>query len=82
VKLFPVAIPIMPMRLAAKTMDAIYSILNKEAPFSETKLGFFLKNRAFSIKKAQSELGYEPIVRFEEGMKKTIQWYWQQRWLL
>lgn len=82
VKLFPLAIPVMPMKLAAKVIDKIYGVLNKEAPFSETKLGFFLKNRAFSIGKAHSELGYEPAMKFEEGIQKTIQWYWQQRWFL
>jgi len=82
VKLFPFTVPIFPMKIAALIMDKIYGKLNKEAPFSIAKLGFFIKSRAFSIKKAQSELGYEPQISFIDGMKKTIQWYQQQHWLL
>jgi UDP-N-acetylglucosamine 4-epimerase len=29
-----------------------------------------------SIKKAKDILGYEPLVHFEEGLKKTVDWYW------
>ncbi len=28
-----------------------------------------------SIEKAQSILGYQPVVRFEEGLKRTVEWY-------
>lgn len=31
-----------------------------------------------SIDKAKRLLGYEPLVRFEEGLKKTVDWYWQK----
>jgi len=81
VKVLPFAIPFFLMNPLAKICDKIYGKLNKEAPFSTTKLGFFLKNRAFSIKKAQEELGYRPEVKFREGMRRTIQWYKENTWL-
>lgn len=35
-----------------------------------------LKNNWFvDIKKAQSALGYKPIVEFEDGVKKTVEWF-------
>jgi nucleoside-diphosphate-sugar epimerase len=35
-----------------------------------------LKNNWFvDIKKAQLELGYQPIVEFEDGVKKTVDWF-------
>jgi len=35
-----------------------------------------LKNNWFlDIKKAQSELGYQPIVEFKDGVKKTVEWF-------
>lgn len=34
-----------------------------------------IKNSLANIQKARVELGYNPIVSFEEGLKKTISWY-------
>jgi nucleoside-diphosphate-sugar epimerase len=82
VNIIPFHIPIAPMKKLAKLMDKLFEKINKEAPFSETKLGFFTKTRAFSINKAKEELEYLPKVSFIEGMRKTIQWYYEQKWLL
>jgi len=35
---------------------------------------------AMSIKKAQEELGWSPAISFEEGLKRTIQWYLDNSW--
>jgi nucleoside-diphosphate-sugar epimerase len=32
-------------------------------------------DREFSIAKAQRELGYEPQVSFEEGVRETVEWF-------
>ncbi|OGF68199.1 MAG: hypothetical protein A2Y62_05410 [Candidatus Fischerbacteria bacterium RBG_13_37_8] len=82
VKLFPFRFPLGVMKLIASIFDKVYKKYNKEAPFSEAKLGFFIKNRAFSINKAQTELGYNPEIHFEPGMAKTIEWYITQKWLI
>jgi nucleoside-diphosphate-sugar epimerase len=37
--------------------------------------------RAFKIDKAKSELGYEPQVGIDEGLKRTGEWYVQQGYL-
>ncbi len=34
------------------------------------------KTIACSIKKAQSELGYQPQISLEEGMRRSLQWVW------
>ncbi len=35
-----------------------------------------LKNNWFvDFKKAQIELGYQPIVEFKDGVKKTFEWF-------
>jgi nucleoside-diphosphate-sugar epimerase len=36
---------------------------------------FLLLNLDFSIEKARRELGYRPVVSFEEGFRRTIAWY-------
>lgn len=30
-----------------------------------------------SVEKAKSLLGYEPLVNFEEGLKRAVEWYWK-----
>jgi nucleoside-diphosphate-sugar epimerase len=37
-------------------------------------------HRYFSIENARRDLGYEPLVTFEEGWKSTIQWF-KENWL-
>ena len=34
-----------------------------------------MKDSQADIAKAKRILGYEPIVSFEEGLKRTIEWY-------
>jgi nucleoside-diphosphate-sugar epimerase len=56
-------------------------------PFSINPLIFrrrvdiFRKDRAFDISKARKELGYEPKVCLEEGIKKTAEWYREKGYL-
>lgn len=40
-----------------------------------------LANRAFDISKARRELGYEPQVDLDEGVRRTVRWYEQQGYL-
>lgn len=34
-----------------------------------------VKDSQADIEKARRMLGYEPIVRFEDGLEKTVDWY-------
>ena len=45
------------------------------------RVGFFTKNRNFSIDKARSLLGYEPEVSVNEGFERTIEWSEQNGYL-
>jgi nucleoside-diphosphate-sugar epimerase len=42
--------------------------------YSETRSGD-VKDSQADITKAKRILGYQPIVSFEEGLKRTIEWY-------
>ncbi|MER3319478.1 MAG: dTDP-glucose 4,6-dehydratase [Allomuricauda sp.] len=72
-------------RLLCRLMD---KKLDREAGTSE-KLITFVKDRpghdlryAIDASKIMQELGWEPSVTFEEGLKKTINWYFDnQEWL-
>ena len=52
-----------------------------EPPLYPRRLDFFVKNRAFSTAKAQRELGYQPKVDLEEGLRRTFDWYKAANWL-
>lgn len=38
-----------------------------------------IKHSLASIEKINRVLGYRPVVQFEEGIKRTISWYWENR---
>ncbi len=38
-----------------------------------------IKHSLASIERARSDLGYEPVVSFEEGLERTLAWYKQRR---
>ncbi len=57
-------------------LEALYKITGIE---KEPKMTRFLaeqlaKSHYFSIKNAQNDLGYEPVVSKTEGLKRTVQW--------
>src|SRR6185312_6431972 len=45
-----------------------------EPTYSESRKGDVRDSQA-DIQKAKALLGYEPIVSFEEGISRTIEWY-------
>ena len=45
-----------------------------EPTYTEVRSGD-VKDSQADISKAQRILGYQPIVSFEEGLKRTIEWY-------
>lgn len=71
--------------LLCKIMD---KKLNREEGTSE-KLITFIKDRAghdlryaIDASKLKNELGWEPSLQFEEGLKKTVDWYFENEdWL-
>jgi UDP-glucose 4-epimerase len=58
--------------LYAEMKKIVGATVNPE--YLETRQGDVRDSQA-AIDKAKSVLGYQPIVSFEEGLKKTIEWY-------
>ena len=55
---------------AAATNDG----LSREANYGPERSGD-IKHSLADISKAEAAFGYKPVVHFEEGLKKTVEWY-------
>jgi len=71
-------LPVTPIYLAGWLCELIFKPLGKQPPLYRRRVDFFRKNRAFSIAKAQRELGFTPKVDVLTGLQKTAQWYKEQ----
>ncbi|MFQ5636712.1 MAG: NAD-dependent epimerase/dehydratase family protein [bacterium] len=74
-------IPLKPVYWAAALCETVCRPLGIEPPLYRRRLDFFTKDRAFSIEKAKTELGYEPKIPLKEGLARTATWYQKQGWI-
>lgn len=81
VGLRPTRLPYPPLWAAAAVCEFACRALSIEPPLHRRRIEFFVKNRAFSIAKATSELGFRPQVDLATGLQRTANWYCQKGWL-
>jgi len=74
-------LPIWPVWLAGAVCEAVCVPLRIEPPLYRRRVDFYRKSRAFDITRARRELGFEPRVDLETGIRQTIAWY-RERGLL
>lgn len=77
-KRFPL---VWPVWLAGWVCEAVYKPFGAEPPVFRRRVDVFRKNRSFDISKAKNELGYNPNVNLETGIRTTANWYKKQGWL-
>ena len=68
---------IMGLAYLCALIEAVSGVRLKLNPFSVRMLTM---HRWFNIDKAQTDLGYEPIIPFDEGWKQTTAWF-REHWL-
>jgi 2-alkyl-3-oxoalkanoate reductase len=80
-KPFWLGVPLWTARLTAWWMEGLWRGVGAKSPppLTQGRLKFLGLNLDFSIEKAKKELGYQPRVSFEEGMRKTAEWYKRQK---
>jgi nucleoside-diphosphate-sugar epimerase len=76
-KLYPF-FPKYPMFLLFSILDTFSNKTGIKFSVSRKNIQFITAGRSFSIEKARKELGYEPAVSLDEGLKKTIEYYLQE----
>lgn len=75
VTLWPLRPPVQAIRMPAWLIGKLFALFGVEPPVDHRKADFFIINRAYSIQRARDDLGWIPVVPFDDGIQKTIQWY-------
>lgn len=71
-------LPVWPVWLAGALCEAVCVPLRVEPPLYRRRVDFYSKSRAFDTARARQELGYNPTVDLETGIRLTAEWYRSQ----
>jgi len=74
-------LPVWPVWLAGAACEVLCAPLKIEPPLYRRRVDFFTKSRAFDISRARQELGFRPAVGLRDGIRRTLEWYREQRWI-
>lgn len=72
-----VHVPFWPVYAVSGLCEVIFKPLPWEPPLFHRRANWFRQNRVFKIDRARAELGYEPKVGLDEGLRLTGDWYRQ-----
>lgn len=70
-----VHLPVWPFWTAGLLCEMICVPLRIEPPIFRRRVDFYTKSRAFDTTRARQELGFNPKVDLEEGIRRTARWY-------
>ena len=70
-----VRLPIWPLIVAGHVCEKVCTPLGIAPPIFPRRVDWYRQNRAFRIDKARRDLGYEPKVGLDEGLRRTAEWY-------
>jgi len=73
--------PIWPLIIAGHVFEKTFKPFKIAPPIFPRRVDWYRQNRAFDISKAKRELGYEPKVGLDEGLKLTADWYREEGYL-
>jgi nucleoside-diphosphate-sugar epimerase len=73
--------PIIPLIIAGHIFEKLYKPFRITPPIFPRRVDWYRQTRAFNIDKAKRELGYQPQVGIEEGLRRTAQWYKKEGYL-
>jgi 2-alkyl-3-oxoalkanoate reductase len=67
--------PVWPLVIAGHVCVAACKPLRIAPPIFPRRVDWYRQNRAFDIGKAKRDLGYQPAVGLDEGLRRTYAWY-------
>ena len=75
------SIPLWLANLASDIFAVTPGMRGTHAPLTRSRVKFLTHSRIYDISRARSELGYNPVVGLEEGMKRTATWYHKHHYI-
>lgn len=75
------SIPLWFANLASSAFAVIPYMKGERAPLTHSRVAFLTNSRVYDSTRAKDELGYEPKVGLEEGVKRTAAWYYSHNYL-
>ena len=75
------SIPLALANLAVDIFALLPGLRGERAPLTRSRVSFLTRSRVYDISRAKSELGFLPKVVLAEGMRRTAEWYFKQRYL-
>jgi nucleoside-diphosphate-sugar epimerase len=73
--------PVTPLVLAGHVCEKICKPFGITPPIFPRRVDWYRQNRAFDIRKAKRDLGYQARVGLDEGLAKTARWYRSEGYL-
>jgi nucleoside-diphosphate-sugar epimerase len=67
--------PVWPLVVAGHVVEKVCKPFGISPPIFPRRVDWFRLDRAFDIGKAKRELGYEPAIGLDEGLRRTYAWY-------
>jgi nucleoside-diphosphate-sugar epimerase len=67
--------PVWPVVAAGHVCERICRPFGVTPPLFPRRVDWYRQNRAFKIDKAKRDLGYQPKVGIDEGLRRTAEWY-------
>ena len=74
-------IPLWPVKLLAHLVAAVCRPLGIDPPLYPARVAFFEKERAYRIDKARDQLGWDPEIDLDDGLRRTLDAYRDDGWL-
>lgn len=73
--------PVMPVVAIGHICEKVCKPFKITPPIFPRRVDWYRQNRAFSVEKAKRDLGYNPTVSLDEGLRRTAEWYKQEGYL-
>jgi len=70
-----VRLPMLPVIVAGHVMETICKPFKVTPPIFPRRVDWYRQDRAFDIGRAKRDLGYQPRVPLDEGLRLTFEWY-------
>lgn len=73
--------PVWPVVVAGHIVEKACKPFGINPPIFPRRVDWYRQNRAFRIDKARRDLGYQPRVGLDEGLRRTAEWYRREKLL-